>query len=81
MNTTTLENNEIKMFGTTAKNVEQSFATAYNINMRLAGMLSDAQELLSAGNADQANQIINQVKHCIFEYTDTRNWIQAQKQD
>jgi soluble cytochrome b562 len=81
MNTATLENNEIRMFGTKAKNLEQSFATAYNINMRLAGMLSDAQELLSAGNVDQANQIINQVKYCIFEYTDTRNWIPAQKQD
>jgi hypothetical protein len=73
--------NEIKMFGTTVKAVEQSFATAHNINMHLAGMLSDVQELISAGNTDQANQIINQVKHCIFEYTDTRNNVPAQKQD
>ena len=73
--------NEIKMFGTTVKTVEQSFATAHNINMRFASMLSDVQELISAGNTNQANQIINQVKHCIFEYTDTRNWIPAQKQD
>ena len=81
MNTETLNNNEITMFGTTAANVEQSFATAYNINMRLAGMLSDVQELLSSGNNEEANQLINQVKYCIFEFTDTRNWLPAQKQD
>jgi hypothetical protein len=81
MNTETLNNNEITMFGTTAANVERSFATAYNINMRLAGMLSDVQELLSSGNNEEANQLINQVKYCIFEFTDTCNLLPAQKQD
>ena len=71
--------NEIKMFGTSVDSVESSFATAYNINMRLAGMLSDVQELISMGKTDQANQIINQVKHYFFEYTDTRNSVSAQK--
>jgi hypothetical protein len=75
-----MSNYENKMFGTSVESVESSFATAYNINMRLAGMLSDAQELISMGKTEQANQIINQVKHYFFEYTDTRNAVYAQKQ-
>jgi len=71
--------NEIKMFGTSIKSVEHSFATAQNINMRLAGMLSDVQELISMGKTEQANQIINQVKHYFFEYTNTRDVIVAEK--
>lgn len=69
------------MFGTLVESVEADFRTAYNINMRLAGMLSDAQELIAMGNTEQANQIINQVKHYFFEFTDTRNAVYAQKQD
>ena len=68
------------MFGTSVESVEGDFRTAYNINMRLAGMLSDAQELIAMGNTEQANQIINQVKHYFFEFTDTRNAVYAQKQ-
>jgi len=43
-------------------------------------MLSDAQELIAMGKQDQANQVINQVKHYFFEFTDTRNQVSAQKQ-
>ena len=73
--------NEIKMFGTSINQVEYSFSTAININMRLAGMLSDVQELISMGKTEQANQIINQVKHYFFEYTDTRSVLVAEKQE
>jgi len=73
--------NEIKMLGTSIETVESSFYTAYNINMRIAGMLSDVQELVAMGDTEKANQIINQVKHYFFEFTDTRNWVPAQKQD
>jgi hypothetical protein len=73
--------NEInQMLGSPVEVVEADFHGAYNINMRLAGMLSDAQELIAMGRADQATQIINQVKHYFFEYTDTRNCVTAQKQ-
>ena len=68
------------MFGTSVDSVESSFATAYNINMRLAGMLSDVQELIAMGDTERANQVINQVKYYFFEYTDTRNSVSAQKQ-
>ena len=70
---------DIKMLGCSAESVESSFNTAYNINMRLAGMLSDVQELIAAGRTEQANQIINQVKYYFFEFTDTRNQVSAQK--
>jgi hypothetical protein len=75
-----MSNYENKMFGTSIDSIEANFKTAYNINMRLAGMLSDVQELISMGKKEQANQIINQVKHYFFEYTDTRNEVLAQKQ-
>jgi hypothetical protein len=75
-----MKNQEIKMFGTTTESVESAFHTAYNINMRLAGMLSDAQELLEMGKTEQATQVINQVKHYFFEFTDTRNQVSVQKQ-
>lgn len=65
-------NNEIKMLGCTEVQLEQQFARQYNINMYLAGLLSDAQHLIEAGRNDQAVQIINQVKHYFFEHTDTR---------
>lgn len=68
------------MFGTSLASVEHSFSTAININMRLASMLSDVQELISMGKTEQANQIINQVKHYFFEYTDTRSVLVAEKQ-
>lgn len=70
---------EMQMFGYSAETVESSFFTAYNINMRLASMLSDAQELMAMGKTDHAMQIINQVKHYFFEFTDTRNQVSAKK--
>jgi hypothetical protein len=48
--------------------------------MYLAGILSDAQELIAMGRTEQANQVINQVKHYFFEYTDTRYEANANKQ-
>lgn len=75
-----MTNNDIKMFGCSTESVESSFFTAYNINMRLAGMLSDAQELIAMGKTEQANQVINQVKHYFFEFTDTRNQMSAKKE-
>ena len=68
------------MLGTPVETLEASFYTAYNINMRLAGMLSDVQELIAMGDAERANQVINQVKHYFFEYTDTRYEANANKQ-
>lgn len=70
---------EMKMFGYSVESVESSFFTAYNINMRLAGMLSDAQELIAMGEKEKATQILNQVKHYFFEFTDTRNQVSAKK--
>lgn len=64
---------EIKMFGCTEKQLNKQFSSQYNINMYIAGLLSDAQELISMGKTDEANKIINQVKHYFFEFTDTRN--------
>jgi hypothetical protein len=75
-----MKTQEIKMLGCTVESVESSFNTAYNINMRLAGMLSDAQELIAMGKQEQATQVINQVKHYFFEFTDTRTQVSAQKQ-
>jgi hypothetical protein len=72
--------NTNQMLGTPVETLEASFYTAYNINMRLAGMLSDVQELIAMGDTERANQVINQVKHYFFEFTDTRNMIRAQKQ-
>ena len=72
-----MENREIEMFGTTAAIVEANIENASNINMRLAGMLSDVQELIEMGDTKKANQIINRVKYYFFEYTDTRNSVFA----
>jgi hypothetical protein len=72
--------NEINpMFGTSVSVVEANIENAHNVNMRMAGMLSDAQELISMGKTEQANQILNRVKYYFFEYTDTRNSVSAQK--
>ena len=41
--------NEINpMFGTSVSVVEANIENAHNVNMRMAGMLSDAQELISS---------------------------------
>ena len=76
-----MNNQDIKMFGTTTNSLEGFFDRAYNINMTLAGMLSDAQEMISMGHTEKANQILNSVKHYFFEYTDTRNEVVAIKLD
>lgn len=68
-----MQNQEIKMFGCTTEMLEVQFSRQYNINMYLAGILSDAQELIAMGRSEQANQVLNQVKHYFFEHTDTRN--------
>jgi hypothetical protein len=70
---------DIKMFGCPAESVERQFKSQYNINMYVAGLLSDAQELVAMGKTEQANQIINQVKYYFFEFTDTRNQVSAEK--
>ena len=72
-----MQNNEIKMFGTTTAIVEANIENASNINMRLMGMLSDVQELIAMGNTEKANQVINRVKYYFAEYTDTRNSVFA----
>lgn len=68
-----MKNQEIKMFGCTEEMLNKQFSAQYNINMYIAGLLSDAQEYIAMGNTEQATQILNQVKHYIFEHTDTRN--------
>lgn len=68
-----MNHQEIKMLGCSAKQLEKQFKSQYNINMYVAGLLSDAQELASMGKTIQSNQIINQVKYYFFEFTDTRN--------
>lgn len=72
---------ELDMFGCSIKELDIQFGSQYNINMYIAGLLSDAQELNLMGKTDQANQLMNQVKHYFFEYTNTRNQIPAVKQD
>jgi hypothetical protein len=67
-----MSNQDIKMLGCPAEMLEQQFKRQYNINMYVAGLLSDAQELIAAGDVEQANQIINSVKYYFFEFTDTR---------
>jgi hypothetical protein len=67
------------MFGTSVGVVEANIENAYNVNMRMAGMLSDAQELISMGKTEQANQILNRVKYYFFYYTDTRGAVPCQK--
>ena len=64
---------EIDIFGCTKEMLDTQFKRQYNINMYIAGLLSDAQELNDMGKTEQANQILNQVKHYFFEHTDTRN--------
>jgi len=73
--------NQIKMLGSTEAQLQKHFESVYNINMYMAGILSDAQELIAMGKTEEANQIINQTKYYFFEYTDTRNEIKAIKQD
>jgi len=72
---------ELDMFGCTIKELDINFGRQYNINMYVASLLSDAQELNLMGKTEQANQIMNQVKHYFFEYTDTRNEVVAIKLD
>jgi hypothetical protein len=64
---------DIKMLGCSAEALERHFKSQYNINMYVAGLLSDAQELIAMGRTEQANQIINQVKYYFFEFTNTRD--------
>ena len=70
---------EIQMFGCNTVALEKQFASQYNINMYIAGLVSDAQELLEMGMTKEANQILNQVKYYFFDFTDTRNEIVAEK--
>lgn len=70
---------EIQMFGCSEAALNKQFESQYNINMYLAGLLSDAQELVAMGKTEQANQILNQVKYYFFDFTDTRNQVSAQK--
>ena len=60
---------QIDMFGCAEAVLVDKFKRQDNINMYLAGLLSDAQELNLMGNTEQANQLINQVKFYFFEYT------------
>ena len=69
-----------QMFGTAEATVDANFENAYNINMRLMGMLSDVQECIASDDIKRANQIINRVKYYFCEYTDTRSNVQASKQ-
>jgi hypothetical protein len=66
-------NQETKMLGCSSTQLEEFYKSTYNINMVLAGMLSDAQELISNGDKENANIILNKVKYYFFEFTDTRN--------
>lgn len=68
-----MQDQEIKMLGCPAVMLEKQFKSQYNINMYVAGLLSDAQELLTMGKTEEANQLMNQVKYYFFEFTDTRN--------
>jgi hypothetical protein len=68
-----MKNQEIKMLGCSAEMLEKQLKSQYNINMYVAGLLSDAQELTTMGKTTEANQLINQVKYYFFEFTDTRN--------
>ena len=70
---------EIQMFGITQNQVELGLASAYNINMRLMGMLSDVQVMIDQGSNVEAKQIINCVKYYLSEYTNTRDCIPAQR--
>ncbi|CAB4178893.1 hypothetical protein UFOVP1022_18 [uncultured Caudovirales phage] len=72
---------QIDMFGCTEEVLVDKFNRQYNINMYVAGLLSDVQELNLMGKTEEANKLINQVKFYFFEYTDTRNNVPAQKQD
>ncbi len=71
--------NEIKIYGCTENQIDLEFASADNINMRLASMLSDAQECIRTGQNDMAIKIINKVKYYFFEYTNTRDFVIAEK--
>lgn len=72
---------DIKMFGCSAESLERQFKCQYNINMYVAGLLSDAQELIAMGRTEQANQIINQVKYYFFEFTNTRELTTLHRSD
>ena len=73
--------NDIKVYGCPESYVRKTFEGQYNINMYLAGMLSDAQHAIAAGQDDLARTILNQVKFYFFEYTDTRNETKIQQID
>ena len=68
-----MQDQEIKMLGCPTVMLDKQFKSQYNINMYVAGLLSDAQMLLEMGKTEEANQLINQVKYYFFEYTNTRS--------
>jgi len=71
--------NEIKVYGCPEALVKKNFESQYNINMYLAGMLSDAQHAIGSGQDELATKILNQVKLYFFEYTDCRNETKIQE--
>lgn len=71
--------NDIKLYGCPEALVKKNFEGQYNINMYLAGMLSDAQHAIASGQDDLAKTILNQIKLYFFEYTDCRNETKIQE--
>ena len=74
--TSTLIDRNMQMYGVAdieAFMVELTDSITYKCsggNMVVAGLMSDAQELMAMGNTERARQTLNIAKHVLFNITD-----------
>lgn len=69
--------NEIQMYGMTEQDIREDYINSITtrlsgIEMTVAGILSDAQELLAMGRYNDARQHMNVAKFILFETQDQK---------
>ena len=75
MQTTTYPSAELTMYGCNIteykESVRRSFTYRYTGgNMVVAGLMSDAQELMAMGDSETARQYLNRAKSILFDIMD-----------
>jgi hypothetical protein len=64
-----MDQKEIKMFGCTKAQIDQNDAESFGHPMiRIMGLMSDAQELMSMGMNEKARQVLNVAKYLISKH-------------
>ena len=68
---------EIAMFGMTSEDIEIQYmqsltAKCSGLEMVVAGILSDSQELMSFGDTERAHKNLNIAKHILFTMMDQK---------